>query len=106
MSNPPDRPLDGVQDIYGDDDVDGQSRLMYHSPEEEIAMAPACWLWDYLRYKSIILLYNYENNTNNIFTFQTFVSRWIFFTAERRRRFVVFGMRSILHVRTDRRGDR
>ncbi|XP_054266453.1 glutamine-dependent NAD(+) synthetase isoform X2 [Macrosteles quadrilineatus] len=21
----------------------------YHSPEEEIALAPACWLWDYLR---------------------------------------------------------
>jgi NAD+ synthase (glutamine-hydrolysing) len=21
----------------------------YHTPEEEIAMAPACWLWDYLR---------------------------------------------------------
>jgi NAD+ synthase (glutamine-hydrolysing) len=24
-------------------------RWTYHSPEEEIAMAPACWLWDYLR---------------------------------------------------------
>jgi NAD+ synthase (glutamine-hydrolysing) len=22
---------------------------IYHSPEEEIALAPACWLWDYLR---------------------------------------------------------
>ncbi|XP_037929866.1 glutamine-dependent NAD(+) synthetase, partial [Teleopsis dalmanni] len=22
---------------------------IYHSPEEEIAMGPACWLWDYLR---------------------------------------------------------
>lgn len=21
----------------------------YHSPEEEIAMGPACWMWDYLR---------------------------------------------------------
>ena len=21
----------------------------YHSPEEEIALGPACWLWDYLR---------------------------------------------------------
>ena len=28
------------------------SRIMqwvYHSPEEEIALGPACWLWDYLR---------------------------------------------------------
>ncbi|RLU27000.1 hypothetical protein DMN91_000799 [Ooceraea biroi] len=47
ISNPPDRPLDGPQDIYEDDD--GHSRLVYHIPEEEIAMAPACWLWDYLR---------------------------------------------------------
>lgn len=23
--------------------------LRYHAPEEEIAMGPACWLWDYLR---------------------------------------------------------
>ncbi|KAK2769449.1 glutamine-dependent NAD(+) synthetase [Emmonsiellopsis sp. PD_33] len=23
--------------------------LQYHSPEEEIAFGPACWLWDYLR---------------------------------------------------------
>ncbi|GJJ11431.1 hypothetical protein Clacol_005664 [Clathrus columnatus] len=23
--------------------------LKYHSPEEEIALGPACWLWDYLR---------------------------------------------------------
>jgi len=22
---------------------------IYHSPEEEIALGPACWLWDYLR---------------------------------------------------------
>jgi NAD+ synthase (glutamine-hydrolysing) len=22
---------------------------LYHSPEEEIALGPACWLWDYLR---------------------------------------------------------
>lgn len=21
----------------------------YHTPEEEIALGPACWLWDYLR---------------------------------------------------------
>ncbi|XP_055844590.1 glutamine-dependent NAD(+) synthetase [Episyrphus balteatus] len=24
-------------------------QCMYHTPEEEIAMGPACWLWDYLR---------------------------------------------------------
>ena len=23
--------------------------VRYHSPEEEIARGPACWLWDYLR---------------------------------------------------------
>lgn len=23
--------------------------VRYHLPEEEIAMGPACWLWDYLR---------------------------------------------------------
>ena len=22
---------------------------IYHSPEEEICLGPACWLWDYLR---------------------------------------------------------
>lgn len=22
----------------------------FHTPEEEIALGPACWLWDYLRY--------------------------------------------------------
>jgi hypothetical protein len=48
ISNSPDRPLDGVQDIYGDDEE--MPRLVYHTVEEEIAMAPACWLWDYLRY--------------------------------------------------------
>jgi NAD+ synthase (glutamine-hydrolysing) len=25
------------------------SDVRYHSPEEEIALGPACWLWDYLR---------------------------------------------------------
>lgn len=24
-------------------------KIMYHSPEEEIAFGPGCWLWDYLR---------------------------------------------------------
>ncbi|XP_011138407.1 probable glutamine-dependent NAD(+) synthetase isoform X1 [Harpegnathos saltator] len=31
------------------DDDDNNSQLNFESPEEEIAMAPACWLWDYLR---------------------------------------------------------
>ncbi|MCJ1246375.1 glutamine-dependent NAD(+) synthetase [Trapelia coarctata] len=26
-----------------------QIDIRYHSPEEEIALGPACWLWDYLR---------------------------------------------------------
>lgn len=25
------------------------SKIRYHRPEEEIALGPACWLWDYLR---------------------------------------------------------
>ena len=24
-------------------------KINYHTPEEEIALGPACWLWDYLR---------------------------------------------------------
>ena len=24
-------------------------QVRYHLPEEEIALGPACWLWDYLR---------------------------------------------------------
>ncbi|XP_077968595.1 glutamine-dependent NAD(+) synthetase-like [Styela clava] len=28
-------------------------RVRYHSPEEEIALGPACWLWDYLRRSSM-----------------------------------------------------
>ncbi|PVH16920.1 NAD+ synthetase [Candidozyma duobushaemuli] len=27
----------------------GQLGIKYHAPEEEIALGPACWLWDYLR---------------------------------------------------------
>lgn len=27
--------------------------IKIHAPEEEIALAPALWLWDYLRYKSM-----------------------------------------------------
>lgn len=43
ISNPPDRPIDCDND-------DTYMKIAYHSPEEEISMAPACWLWDYLRY--------------------------------------------------------
>ncbi|PAV20178.1 glutamine-dependent NAD synthetase with GAT domain-containing [Pyrrhoderma noxium] len=32
-------------------DIEGQRnfKMRYHIPEEEIALGPACWLWDYLR---------------------------------------------------------
>lgn len=49
FSTPPDRPLDGLQDLYDDNEDSNRSKFEYHTPEEEIAMAPACWLWDYLR---------------------------------------------------------
>ena len=26
-----------------------ETEVSYHSPEEEITLGPACWLWDYLR---------------------------------------------------------
>ena len=29
--------------------VDGKREIAFHAPEEEIALGPACWLWDYLR---------------------------------------------------------
>jgi NAD+ synthase (glutamine-hydrolysing) len=29
--------------------VIGLWQVRYHFPEEEIALGPACWLWDYLR---------------------------------------------------------
>ncbi|KAF8504123.1 hypothetical protein JB92DRAFT_2968916, partial [Gautieria morchelliformis] len=37
--------LDQVLDIP----AAGSFALRYHTPEEEIALGPACWLWDYLR---------------------------------------------------------
>ncbi|KAJ8675945.1 hypothetical protein QAD02_011731 [Eretmocerus hayati] len=43
LSNAPDK----VMDV--DDEETSESRIIYHTPEEEISMAPACWLWDYLR---------------------------------------------------------
>jgi NAD+ synthase (glutamine-hydrolysing) len=39
-------------DLTGDDYTIAPSKpveLRYHTPEEEIAYGPACWLWDYLR---------------------------------------------------------
>jgi NAD+ synthase (glutamine-hydrolysing) len=45
-------------DIPLSPEVNGRKRLMrptqeitarYHTPQEEIALGPACWLWDYLR---------------------------------------------------------
>ena len=30
-------------------ELNSAQEIMYHSPEEEIALGPACWLWDYLR---------------------------------------------------------
>lgn len=29
--------------------TDKRVEVFYHSPEEEIALGPACWMWDYLR---------------------------------------------------------
>lgn len=29
--------------------MNGKLNVSYHTPEEEISLAPACWLWDYLR---------------------------------------------------------
>ncbi|EGG06751.1 uncharacterized protein MELLADRAFT_116454 [Melampsora larici-populina 98AG31] len=29
--------------------VGNENEVRYHTPEEEIALGPACWLWDYLR---------------------------------------------------------
>ncbi|OAD53069.1 putative glutamine-dependent NAD(+) synthetase [Eufriesea mexicana] len=47
ISNPPDRPIDIDLGPYENKNVTG--KLVYHTPDEEISMAPACWLWDYLR---------------------------------------------------------
>ncbi|KDE06383.1 hypothetical protein MVLG_03290 [Microbotryum lychnidis-dioicae p1A1 Lamole] len=32
-----------------DTELMGKGEFKYHTPEEEIALGPACWLWDYLR---------------------------------------------------------
>ncbi|XP_058798642.1 glutamine-dependent NAD(+) synthetase isoform X2 [Phymastichus coffea] len=41
--NAPDAPIN-----LKDDEAE-ESKIIYYTPEEEISMAPACWLWDYLR---------------------------------------------------------
>ncbi|XP_060812637.1 glutamine-dependent NAD(+) synthetase [Bombus pascuorum] len=47
ISIPPDRPIDVDLGPYEDENATG--KLVYHTPDEEISLAPACWLWDYLR---------------------------------------------------------
>ncbi|KAL1412074.1 glutamine-dependent NAD(+) synthetase [Vanrija albida] len=44
--------LDGGQGLrIGEEETKapGKVDIVYHTPEEEIALGPACWLWDYLR---------------------------------------------------------
>ncbi|ORY31916.1 hypothetical protein BCR39DRAFT_524532 [Naematelia encephala] len=41
--------LDGGMGIRVGEDETKSGEFMYHTPEEEIALGPACWLWDYLR---------------------------------------------------------
>ncbi|SCV74870.1 BQ2448_7899 [Microbotryum intermedium] len=40
-----DDPNEEVTDV----ELMGKGEFKYHTPEEEIALGPACWLWDYLR---------------------------------------------------------
>ncbi|CAL7952374.1 unnamed protein product [Xylocopa violacea] len=47
ISIPPDLPIDVDLGPYENENITG--KLVYHTPEEEISLAPACWLWDYLR---------------------------------------------------------
>ncbi|KAJ9101237.1 glutamine-dependent NAD(+) synthetase [Naganishia friedmannii] len=39
----------GLGDDSGRHESYHQTEPFYHTPEEEIALGPACWLWDYLR---------------------------------------------------------
>ncbi|RSH79056.1 glutamine-dependent NAD(+) synthetase [Apiotrichum porosum] len=41
--------LDGGLGIRVGEDETSEKGMTYHTPEEEIALGPACWLWDYLR---------------------------------------------------------
>ncbi|XP_012279665.1 probable glutamine-dependent NAD(+) synthetase isoform X2 [Orussus abietinus] len=45
-SRVPHRPLLFDSNLNGEE---GVNKVKYYTPEEEISMAPACWLWDYLR---------------------------------------------------------
>ncbi|KAK2575635.1 hypothetical protein KPH14_011898 [Odynerus spinipes] len=47
LLNTPDRPLNTEQDPF--ENMTGTLNVTYNTPEEEISLAPACWLWDYLR---------------------------------------------------------
>ncbi|XP_033217221.1 glutamine-dependent NAD(+) synthetase [Belonocnema kinseyi] len=47
LSDPPDQPLSSNYCLQ--DDENCSNKILYHTPEEEISLAPACWLWDYLR---------------------------------------------------------
>lgn len=47
LSDPPDQPLD--TNYLPEEEEDRFDKVRYHTPEEEISLAPACWLWDYLR---------------------------------------------------------
>lgn len=58
LSVAPDRPIERDEEA---------TKLVFHSPEEEISLAPACWLWDYLRYL---------RNSSFLSTFQ---DSWILF---------------------------
>ncbi|EIW67818.1 hypothetical protein TREMEDRAFT_39964 [Tremella mesenterica DSM 1558] len=41
--------LDGGVSIKLGEEETKRQDVRYHTPEEEIALGPACWLWDYLR---------------------------------------------------------
>ncbi|XP_046431572.1 glutamine-dependent NAD(+) synthetase isoform X2 [Neodiprion pinetum] len=43
------RPTIPISCDYYSMEENESSRWRYHTPEEEISLAPACWLWDYLR---------------------------------------------------------
>lgn len=54
ISIPPDRPIDVDLGPYEDENATG--KLVYHIPDEEISLAPACWLWDYLRFDALFII--------------------------------------------------
>ncbi|CAG5074280.1 Similar to Nadsyn: Glutamine-dependent NAD() synthetase (Drosophila melanogaster) [Cotesia congregata] len=42
-------PFKLTNDMMDADNLDRKEVGEFHTPEEEISMAPACWMWDYLR---------------------------------------------------------